>query len=83
MHHDDDVTHHEIFYFILCTAIHDNWESDPDGTVVECVNEIGTWPDEGESIDLCAKNVSLSNEYLDEFLDDANSAGVKSGMDCD
>ena len=66
--HLDVSANHQIFHFIVCTVNSTNWKTNPYDVVVECDNVLNEWPDEGIAIDVCAKDPTISNPYLDVMI---------------
>lgn len=79
-HQNDELTHHQIFHFIVCTAIHDDWQTKPDTVVTQCITEVAEWPGDAESIEICSKDSEQANKFLGEFLSAAQEQKVNKGM---
>ena len=75
-HKDRPDGNHEIYHFIWCTETNPVWKTKATEVVVQCANRVGEWPDEGESIILCAKNATESDLHLAKMKSQSDAAEV-------
>ncbi len=73
-------TNHQIFHFIVCTVGNELWKTNPTEAVDQCINIVGEWPDEGESLLICAKDTQESDDYLYEMRQQYLANGVTYGI---
>ncbi|XP_054153493.1 uncharacterized protein LOC128952173 [Oppia nitens] len=68
-HHSAGLENHHEFLMVLCTTTHPDWKSNPTHAVEQCALQVNDIPEDGVLLVECAKDIQLSNRYLNDMLE--------------